>query len=483
MRKQDQLNELINSLTKNEKRYFKIQASAQDGDKVFVRLFDELAKSNAYVPEELIEKLKISKPVLAHTKKYLEKALLSSLRQYADDSNLKVWLNNQWQEAEILYTRKHFDMAMAITEKALKRAVDYEYFMMAYNLWALKHQILIAATNQLEESMNATRQKEHCLEQLNEVEHLLGICINFNKASNGLYDAEKELEYVSALPIFKTTPEKLKSDSARMRWHEMKHLYYYYIKGDGKTAIYHAQCKLKVFEARPALIYTFPVGYLTTLGALCGYHTVQYNIAEALKYAHQMEADTDGHRKDIPPTLCVQYGQIARTHQIVSYGAIERYDEVVKKAAPMVNNLNNTMTSHLIVIKFQYARALFYTGRYDEALKVCEAMITSTLDVRKEILMSNRLFIVMIHYALKNYSLLPNLVTSAIRWGQRQKMDLTDFDGAFYWFKKMVHLNHGDKHQQFFKQMDEAVNKKNFDNVNLDLNLPLWTRNILAGKY
>ncbi len=92
MRKQDQLSALIASLSKSEKRYFKLQASLHSGDKTFTHLFDELAKGSNYEPDKLSKKLKISKPLLGHAKKYLEKVVLSSLRLYEQDNNLMIWL-------------------------------------------------------------------------------------------------------------------------------------------------------------------------------------------------------------------------------------------------------------------------------------------------------------------------------------------------------------------------------------------------------
>ena len=48
MKPSSELFDLISTLTKSEKRFFKLQSSLQSGDKNYVRLFDLIEKMESY---------------------------------------------------------------------------------------------------------------------------------------------------------------------------------------------------------------------------------------------------------------------------------------------------------------------------------------------------------------------------------------------------------------------------------------------------
>ncbi len=85
MRKQDQLTALIRSLTQGEKKYFMQRSRTGTGSKSYVKLYKLLLGSHTYNPQEISLRLKKNKAGLANEKKYLEKNILASLREYHDN--------------------------------------------------------------------------------------------------------------------------------------------------------------------------------------------------------------------------------------------------------------------------------------------------------------------------------------------------------------------------------------------------------------
>ncbi|HQZ43738.1 MAG TPA: hypothetical protein PK735_12690, partial [Flavobacteriales bacterium] len=53
MKPSTELFDLIRSLTKSEKRFFKLHSSLQSGDKNYLRIFDSIDKQKAYDEEAL----------------------------------------------------------------------------------------------------------------------------------------------------------------------------------------------------------------------------------------------------------------------------------------------------------------------------------------------------------------------------------------------------------------------------------------------
>ena len=87
MKLSDDLFELIKSLTKSEKRYFKIVTNKKDNESPknnYLRLFDEIEKQKVYDEKKIIEKFAGSSFVkhLPSEKNYLYTCFLKSLNLY-----------------------------------------------------------------------------------------------------------------------------------------------------------------------------------------------------------------------------------------------------------------------------------------------------------------------------------------------------------------------------------------------------------------
>jgi hypothetical protein len=78
----DNLFVLIKSLTKSEKRQFKLYVGRMESneDSKFLKLFNQLDKMNIYKEDVIIEKKIVSKVQLSNLKAHLYKQILISLR-------------------------------------------------------------------------------------------------------------------------------------------------------------------------------------------------------------------------------------------------------------------------------------------------------------------------------------------------------------------------------------------------------------------
>ena len=110
MTKIDALHELIHSLSKSEKRYFKLFCSRESSGGNYLRLFNAIDKQSQY-DEQAIKKAfrkEVFVGQLHVTKNYLRRLILKSLRNYhagiSKDAELKDVLRN----VEILYNKELF---------------------------------------------------------------------------------------------------------------------------------------------------------------------------------------------------------------------------------------------------------------------------------------------------------------------------------------------------------------------------------------
>ena len=86
----------------------------------------------------------------------------------------------------------------------------------------------------------------------------------------------------------------------------------------------------------------------------------------------------------------------------------------------------------------------------------------------------------MIHYKLKNYSLLPHFAITAAAWAKRHQVDMPGTKEVIKWFKKLEKVQTAKDHDLFFAKFDEAIRKNAFKDYARELSLKAWVKNNLT---
>lgn len=136
MKPSNELFDLIKSLSKSEKRFFKLQSALQSGDKNYVRLFDTIDRMVEYNEEHVKQVFKGEKFIrhLPSEKNHLYKLILKALRSYYGDTSISSILKQEIKNIEILYNRALFDECNKFLIRAKKLAVQYEKFYYLFEL-------------------------------------------------------------------------------------------------------------------------------------------------------------------------------------------------------------------------------------------------------------------------------------------------------------------------------------------------------------
>lgn len=123
----DVLHPLVHSLTKSEKRYCRLLAGRQAGDKGFVRLLDCLLRHET-TGESLTHDLTRLFPgaTLEPARKYLYRVIMQSLRQFEQDRRIDVRISQLLHDSQILYERGMVQFSQEQLEKARLLAENHE---------------------------------------------------------------------------------------------------------------------------------------------------------------------------------------------------------------------------------------------------------------------------------------------------------------------------------------------------------------------
>lgn len=120
-----QLVQLIYSLTKSEKRYFKVNASVIKTNKSLIKMFDLIDSQKSINHADVMKKLRIpSKSNLSVMESRLQTLILKHLRGYHANTSQEIELHHLLVEIEILYTKRLYKNCAKCILKAKKIATN-----------------------------------------------------------------------------------------------------------------------------------------------------------------------------------------------------------------------------------------------------------------------------------------------------------------------------------------------------------------------
>ena len=132
----DSLFVLIKSLSKSEKRQFKIFASRLEtsSNTKFIELFNILDKAEVYDEKIILKSGIIKKVQLSNLKSYLYKQILVSIRLNIPSQNIRYQLREQIDFAVILYNKGLYKQSLKILDKTKQQALENDEKYMAYEI-------------------------------------------------------------------------------------------------------------------------------------------------------------------------------------------------------------------------------------------------------------------------------------------------------------------------------------------------------------
>jgi hypothetical protein len=143
MKESNDLWELVQTLSKSEKRYIQIEFKPNS---LQAKLFSAIAKQDEYDQDALYKKFPGEDPSHIRTmQQYLHKTILKYLRSFHSASSIDIMLNEYLTEIEILFNKGLIRQCLKILIKAKKLALEYECYEYLDRLITFEERIHIAS--------------------------------------------------------------------------------------------------------------------------------------------------------------------------------------------------------------------------------------------------------------------------------------------------------------------------------------------------
>ena len=433
----DQLFTLVKSLTKAEKRNFKLYTNRlpSGSDTKFLQLFDVLDKLQDYDEALVFKRLpEVQKKHLANLKRHLYKQILISLRLIYIQKNIDIQIREQLDFARILYTKGMYMQSLKILDRIKKIAVEHNQDLL--HLEIVEFQKMIEARH-----ITRSRMIENKMEELlKESKERSRITLTTSKLSNlnikihGYYIQEgvvrNDEDIIRAHQFFqRNLPEAQQFE--QLTFFERVHLYqarmwYNYILLNFKKCRDFAAQWVNLFSVSPQMKTKDPDLYMRGLYYLLTFLYFEKDLKEFEYYFKTFEECNIKEYKNLNPnsqSICFVYLNLSRLNYCILKKEFREGINLIPGIEQEITKSNTYTDIHRILL-FYYKFAYFHfcCGEFEKALDYLNEIINLKGGaLRTDLHFNSRLLHLIVHYEMGNYDLVDYLIPSIQRAFSKSK--------------------------------------------------------------
>jgi stress-induced morphogen len=289
----DSLHELIHSLSKSEKRYYKIYASRHMAgeDSTMITLFDYISRQSAYDEETLFIHFK-GKAFLnqfSTVKKRLYDQILQSLHAFHANNSMENQVNRMLHQANLLYEKSLYDQCFRHLRSAEKLAVKHDLFPARLAINKLKNRIIETrgyrtdeeSIEQLKLSTEKSLSQERLILDLWHIKSKLFQLLQLSGTAQSSQDHARIDQLMASIPAEELRTAFASTESTYLYYHI--HAAYHFAKHQLKESLYYTEQTIEHLSASDTYINERPNTLISALTNAC---YLAENIGEYDKSLH-----------------------------------------------------------------------------------------------------------------------------------------------------------------------------------------------------
>jgi tetratricopeptide (TPR) repeat protein len=424
----DHLYQLIKSLTKAEKRAFKIYATRNSTpDAKFIKLFDAIDKVDDYDEDAIIKSIKeVKKRQFSNLKAHLYKQILTSLRLTNINHNVDIMLREQIDHARILYNKGLYNQSLRLLDKAKSLAHQNHRHSLEYEILTFERII---------ESQYITRSlKNRADELIEQSEKKLKTLSNYTRLSNlslrlyGIYikagHVRDETDYENISRYFKKELEDI--DQTGLGFFEQLYLYVSYawyslIVQDFLLQYRYAQKWVDLFHDNPDMLELEPIWYLKGQHVLLEALFILGHYKKHETVRNQLEEFVEN-----PPTrtnenletLGFMYLYTSKINGHFIAGTFSEGVKMVPELNQKIQKYSQQVDPHRILVFYYKIACLYFgAGNSDKAIEYLNKIINyPDQKLREDLHCFARILNLIAHYELGNQTHVEYQIRSVYRF-------------------------------------------------------------------
>lgn len=424
----DHLYQLIKSLSKAEKRGFKIYATrTSSSDAKFIQLFDAIDKAKEYDEDLIFSKITDLKKIqLSNLKAHLYKQILVSLRLNYVNHNIDIQLREQIDYARILYDKGLYKQSLKVLDKAKSLSSNNHRTTLT---------IEILGFEKLIESQYITRSLRNRADQLiEETENTVKSVDRYHSLSNlslrlyGIYikagHVRSERDYDITKKFFDQSLKRI--DLSNLNFFDELYLnvsyaWYSLIVQDFLMQYRYANKWVELFHKNQNMLSLEPIWYIKGLHVLLealfilGHHKKH---AEVVQLLHNFVENPPPRSSENLETLCFQYYYTGLINSFFMTGQFTEGLSLVPRLEKEINKYQFRIDSHRILVFYYKIACLYFgAGKIKSSITYLNKIINyPDSRLREDIHCFARILSLIAHFELGNQNLVEYQVRSTYRF-------------------------------------------------------------------
>lgn len=424
MVRKEELHMLIHSLTKSEKRYFKLFCKRESSGNNYLKLFDAIDRQEKYDEAAIKQQFRDQTFVkqLHVTKNYLRNIILKSLRNYHTGVSKNAQLKDVLRNVEILYNKELYELSIRELKKAETIATDYENLTGQVDVEGWKRKLnQVLQPHHYDSIRQALDAQAGAIERLRNTNEYWRLTTGI---SGKLFDDPGDSGVVTNSPLLEN-PDQALTLEAKVLYYNANYLRHLQ-KGNNAEAENALRTLVILLEQKKHRVEEDPGLYVSSINNLVSFlvFTRQYNEAlTTIQKARDLYDQwnlTSGNRtllKQMLRTLNIEL-EIYRDEKMFK----EKPGFIKHTEAFIMENVNKMPKEYLLSFWFQFASIHFMRGDFKRAQQWINRLLNERFrELRRDLQVQARMLNLMIHLEQQNLMVLRHYVDSTRRYLKKVK--------------------------------------------------------------
>lgn len=474
----DQLYILVQSLTKQEKRHFKIFASRHTiGEQnSYVQIFDQMEKMKEYDEAALLKKFKGDTMVnnFSIVKLRLYETILRSLDVFHHNSSVDAQLWKELHYAEILYKKTLYDQCSKRLRSARKLAEKYEKYAVLVQIHAMEKALAEKDSYsglRDEDILSILEEDRKVAEEIRayndlwNVKSRLFMMLNTKGRARGSSQLDNFRNLIDA-SLQDKSPELL-SVNARFMYHHTYSAYYFAIS-DAEKCREHLSANVTLMESNTEIFRDEPnvyFGVLTNLIYVCSRLKRYAEVLDNLTKLRALPEKLDTARNE---DLEIKLFSSSYSLELTLYNSIGHFDRAISLVpkieeglAKFEGKISKLREAHFAM---SIAVACYGSGQLQQALRWTTRLLNDSAIGKNEwIFAVAQVFALILHIELDHRDLLPYVSRNVQRY-LKTRNRAYQFEHVFLRFAEKISKTAQEKEMQpLFAELNEQLKKLDED--------------------
>ena len=419
--------DLIKSLDKNEKRYFKVMVASSENsdDRKMLLLFDHINKQEDFDEDSILKKEPSLKPSqLSNLKAYLYEKIMQSLRQYNASRIYDIKIREQIDFAQLLVERRLYSLCSGCLKKAMKMAKQNSNLELQLEIIKLEKNLLTLTGSEAERTDEIIAEVQLINSQISNITIFSNLFIKLNSLYRKIGFIRDESDFLkvkeffySSLPTY--TEEKL-STAEKIYLYRLFVGYYFFIQ-DFDQGLAYAQKLEQTLESDELLIETHIELYITALNNLLIAHFKLWQYEPFRKINSKLQSIksmSSLHMNENIRIRLLKYYYIHEINQFFMVGDFDKGADFVARENSNLVALIESLDQHsAMIMSYKIACLHFGAANYSQSVRWLNKIINiSNVDIREDLHCFARILNLICHYELGNFDVINYYIISTYRF-------------------------------------------------------------------